>query len=352
MPRGTNDALFNALTEFTSKSWDGEEWSQFGRDTGTSDILAAHPRLYRSLRFGDPDYPDAVRDIFPDLFRELGPTDQERLQVIAEVIPHFVAWARKEASYRTKKQFFQFLDELEIDDVPGEWVADYAAHDPEDQFRSPSPAPARSAAGSSSPVRGASQPSAASSAAPADSATSSGPAAPIQELRKDTVFVVRGRDPRPYMAIETFLGFLGLRVLTWGDAVRLTGQPQPRTYDIVKAGIQAAAAIVVIFSPDDLAQVKDEFSEDETDKLLQGKARQNVTFEAGMAFMSAPERTIFVRSSSARMPSDLDGFNWVKLDGSWNARDDFRGRLEAANAAVRPRYDDLNHHAAGPFEAV
>lgn len=346
MARNSTEALFNALTEYTSKSWDANEWSQFGRDTGTGDILSEHPRLYRSLRFNDPDYPDAIRDVLPQVFTELGESDEERLKVIAEFIPQLIGWAMREAPYRTRKQLFEYLNRLDFSEIPEEWIADFAAHEPQDQFRSPVPTRASNPAAIRPPSPWDLPLPAATTAAAAE------PPARGTERSQDTVFVVRGRDPRPFDAIETYLGFLGLKVLTWNHAIKLTGEPQPRTYDIVKAGIQSAAAIVVIFSPDDLARVQEEFSEDEDDRQLKGQARQNVTFEAGMAFMSAPDRTIFVRSSSARMPSDLDGFNWVKLDGTWASREDLLNRLVAAGATAKPMDPNLNHNLAGPFKVT
>ncbi len=48
------------------------------------------------------------------------------------------------------------------------------------------------------------------------------PALPAQ-VSSRAVFVVHGRDMRPVEQIETFLVFLGLTMMTWSDAVKLTG---------------------------------------------------------------------------------------------------------------------------------
>jgi predicted nucleotide-binding protein len=166
------------------------------------------------------------------------------------------------------------------------------------------------------------------------------------------VFLVHGRDKRPVKALDTFLAFCGLQSMEWSEARRLTGKPQPTTYEIVHAGIVNAAAVIVIFSPDDLGRVKNEYATgiSDPDKNPTGQVRQNVILEAGMAFGLAPERTIFVQSAETRPLSDIDGFNWVSLDGSWDSRSDLIGRLEHASGRPLVHKAELTHHTAGPFK--
>lgn len=166
----------------------------------------------------------------------------------------------------------------------------------------------------------------------------------------DKVFIVHGRDMRPVDVLKKYLLFLGLHMIPWSEAVKLTGKSQPHTFDIVKAGMDHAAAIIVIFSPDDLARVKDEFSSpDSPDRNLQGQARQNVILEAGMAYALAPERTIFLKSAETREISDISGFNWVKLNGAWDSRADLKNRLDKAGAKLSPAGTNLADDLAGPF---
>lgn len=173
--------------------------------------------------------------------------------------------------------------------------------------------------------------------------------APNRDLTK--VFVVHGRDMRPVAVVRQFLQFLGLHMMSWPEAVALTGQSQPHTYDVVRAGMDGAAAILVIFSPDDLARVKDEYShgEDDPDRYPQGQPRQNVLLEAGMAFAIGRERTVFVKTATTREISDIAGFNWVSLNGVYDSRLDLKGRLTRAGAAVRAGEYDLTDALAGPF---
>lgn len=175
---------------------------------------------------------------------------------------------------------------------------------------------------------------------------------PFELPPNDVVFVVHGRDMRPVDALDQFLGFLNLRIMSWSDAVKLTGQAQPHTYDIVKAGMDGAAAVIVIFSPDDEARTQRPFRAGGESDDYMGQARQNVLVEAGMAFATSRKRTIFVQSANTRPITDLEGFNWVKMNGDWDSRADLINRLELANAKPQPRYDNLMHHTAGPFKVV
>lgn len=165
------------------------------------------------------------------------------------------------------------------------------------------------------------------------------------------VFLVHGRDTRPYKVLEMFLHFVDLKVVSWAEATDLTEKAQPTTYEIVKAGIDAAAATIVIWSPDDEAQLTTDLAGDDSDAArIRPQARQNVILEAGIAYGTAPERTIFVQSGyPMRMPSDVQGFNWIKLDGTWDSRKGLIKRLARAKADPKPHEEDLLHQLAGPF---
>jgi predicted nucleotide-binding protein len=178
---------------------------------------------------------------------------------------------------------------------------------------------------------------------------------PAASPRRDgkKIFVVHGRDMRPLAALSQYLQFLHLEVMPWSEAVNLADGTQPHTYDVVKAGMDAAAAVIVIFSPDDLARIKDDFSQPgDADRTPRGQARPNVLLEAGMAFALARERTIFLQSATTREISDIAGFNWVKLDGRWDSRNDLKERLNRAGANVRAGNFNLADELAGPFKVL
>lgn len=166
------------------------------------------------------------------------------------------------------------------------------------------------------------------------------------------VFVVHGRDMRPVVVLEQFLVFIGLRAMPWSEARALTGKTSPTTYEIVKAGMAGAGAVIVVFSPDDQARLDPRLAPGEPEERPTGQARQNVILEAGMAFATDPERTIFVQSERTRPISDIDGFNWVPLDGTWDRRQDLYSRLRDAGARVEPTPGNLQGPLAGPFQIL
>ncbi|WP_309102502.1 TIR domain-containing protein [Microbacterium sp.] len=193
------------------------------------------------------------------------------------------------------------------------------------------------------------------SAPPTPGTTPSSSQAPsVRVGASHTVFIVHGRDKRPVDELQTYLRFLGLRMMPWSEAVELTGKPQPHTYDIVKAGIEHSAAVIVIFSPDDEARKSRAFADgpDDPDLQVRGQARQNVTLEAGLAFGIAADKTIFVKSAKTRDISDIDGFNWVTLNGDYDSRRDLKQRLATAGADLRPQSDNLMDAAAGSFKVA
>lgn len=189
-------------------------------------------------------------------------------------------------------------------------------------------------------------PSAPPLAATVPSTRSSSAAAPAEHNHK--VFVVYGQDKEPVDVVKQFLLFCGLHAMEWSEAVAKaiddTARSTPTTYDIVKAGMASAAAIVVIFSPDELAQLDPRLAGGKP-TTVEGQPRQNVLIEAGMAFATAPERTILVQAGQTRAISDIDGFNYVKLDGEFDSRQDFVNRLRKAGADLRPGPNLLDTHA-------
>lgn len=167
---------------------------------------------------------------------------------------------------------------------------------------------------------------------------------------KRNVFVVRGRDGGACAALEALLLALDLRIVTWDDAVRGCSGGTPSTIDILRAGMRLANAVVVLMTPDDLGQVKDEFSapdDDPREARLTGQARQYVVFEAAWAMGSDPDHVVLVRVGEVRKLSDIDGLNYVNLTGDIFSRKSLIGRLKNCDLAV----DELREawRTAGSF---
>lgn len=163
---------------------------------------------------------------------------------------------------------------------------------------------------------------------------SSGHAASAPTDPKD-VFVIHGR--QLLLEFHDFLRALALKPLEWCEARRLTGNPNPYAWEIVDTALSRAGAIVALLTPDDEARLIPQlWSADdnvfEKDHLRQ--PRQNVLFEAGVAYGRAPQRTVLVRVGSHRPMSDLAGHHILQLDDSPQSRQAVAAALRTAGCPV------------------
>lgn len=71
-----------ALKRAIEDKFDSSDWDELGLMTGSSEYLSRHPRLYRSLSFGDDDYGACIVGVLPEV---LGP-DQEYLEDVIEFV--------------------------------------------------------------------------------------------------------------------------------------------------------------------------------------------------------------------------------------------------------------------------
>ena len=98
-----------------------------------------------------------------------------------------------------------------------------------------------------------------------------------------------------------------------------------------------AQAIVVLCTPDDEARLHERYSKPDDlgyESEFTGQARQNVTWEGGMAYGRYRERTVIVQIGSLRPMSDTAGLHALRFDGSVERRKDFGDRLESAGCPV------------------
>ena len=171
------------------------------------------------------------------------------------------------------------------------------------------------------------------------------------EANAREVFVVHGRNNRARDALFQFLSAIGLFPLEWAEAVSSTGRTSPYIGDILDAAFSRAHAIVVLFTPDDEARLKEEFqneSDPPHETELTGQARQNVLFEAGMALGQSEDRTILVELGRLRPFSDIAGRHVIRLDDSTQRRQELAQRLSIAGCPVR--LEGTYWHSAGEFE--
>ena len=168
-----------------------------------------------------------------------------------------------------------------------------------------------------------------------------------------SIFVVHGRNLAARDELIKFLKHLDARPISWTQAANAVDSPLEYTRDIIEAGMNMAQAIVVLFSPDDEARLKEQFIEPQDgphERDVTGQARQNVTLEAGMALGMAPDRTIFVRIGRTREISDIAGINWISLQDDWDSRERLANALKKAGVAVQ--MGNLTDPNAGTFDGI
>lgn len=166
-----------------------------------------------------------------------------------------------------------------------------------------------------------------------------------EELQADprVVMVVHGRNEAARRDLFSFLRDINLRPQEWPSLVEQTGEPAPYVGQVLDHAFASAKAVVVLFTPDDEARLRHSLRgerESEHETRLTGQARQNVIFEAGLAFGRHPDRTVLVELGELRPISDLEGRHAVRLDGSAERLRDLARRLENAGCAVDRSGDD------------
>jgi len=169
--------------------------------------------------------------------------------------------------------------------------------------------------------------------------------------RKDAVFVVHGRDDNARKALSAFLGSLHIYIIEWEKALVLTKKGSPYIGEVIDAGFNHAQAIIVLMTPDDYAKLRKPLlrsSDAAFERRLTGQPRQNVIFEAGMAFGKYKDTTILVEVGSVRPMSDLTGVHTVRLTGTAATRRLLIGKLRTTGVIL----DDSGNNwlTAGDFK--
>jgi len=151
------------------------------------------------------------------------------------------------------------------------------------------------------------------------------------------VMVVHGRETDARRAMFDFLRALGLRPREWGTLVAETGKAAPYVGEVLEKAFEQAAAVVVLFTPDDEARLREHLlteADADYERKATPQARPNVLFEAGMALGVHPNRTVLVEVGRLRPFSDIYGRHVVRLDGTEGPLRQIAARLETAGCAV------------------
>lgn len=172
----------------------------------------------------------------------------------------------------------------------------------------------------------------------------------VSKKPDNSVFVVHGRDSGVQQAMFDFLYAIGLNPIEWTKAIAMTKKGSPHVSAILDASLAKAQAVVVLLTPDDEAQLKEQYwlaHEPAWEKTLRGQARPNVLFEAGLAFGHNPDGTILVEIGDMRPFSDVGGMHTVRLSNSTQSRQQLVTKLR--NVGCKPDITGTRWHDVGDF---
>lgn len=166
------------------------------------------------------------------------------------------------------------------------------------------------------------------------------------------VFVVYGRDEQARQAIFDFLRALGLNPLEWETLLQRRGEAAPYLGQAIRTGLEAAAAVVVLMTPDDVTRLHPHLhgpheKPGEVNDALQ--PRPNVLIELGMALAAKDGKVVLLKAGDQREITDLNGYSYVRLADTPECRTRIRERLQAVGCTVTASTDWLT---AGDFAAL
>ncbi len=174
-----------------------------------------------------------------------------------------------------------------------------------------------------------------SAAAPKAKSTAKGASA--AKRSPNQVFVVYGRDRPAKDAMFTFLRAIGVKPIEWNSALAMSKRAAPYVGEILEAAFAKARAVVVLMTPDDLAQLRPDLltsTDKPYERTLTGQARPNVLFEAGMAFATHPGQTVMVQLGNVREFSDVAGRHVVHMSNEYAKRQELATKLKNAGCDV------------------
>lgn len=324
------DPLQAAASYYTAERWQETEWRQFGRETGTSDILSSHPRLYRSLSFGDDDYPDAAGEILTRVLDE-GVSDNaneaERMDLIADAMPDLPTWTAEHAPSRTRRLFQDYLDARDPSEIPPPWlgISIEGVH-----VSKIEPAPSQSSSPESIWATPGEKPWDLPTEPPrfdtASTPMTTGSSAEQPSGRR--IFVVHGHDESALHSIQVYVhretGIMPISLAQEAGA-SMTIIEKFESY-----GEKTSYAIVLL-TPDDVGQT---IGDHNAGLPPTPRARQNVVLELGYFISALGRKNIVVVNAGVERPSDLAGVGYVQYPGT-NWKDDLRKELLTASLTGR-----------------
>jgi predicted nucleotide-binding protein len=149
----------------------------------------------------------------------------------------------------------------------------------------------------------------------------------VKTTKNNSVFVVHGRDTQLNEDMFSFLRAINLNPLEWTQAVKATRGANPNVTQVVKNALKSVQGVIVMFSADEEARLKKKFRGRNDSVGLEGQARLNVIFEAGIALGAHEAKTLLVEVGDVRKISDIAGMHIPRLADSAASRKEFAERL-------------------------
>jgi predicted nucleotide-binding protein len=163
------------------------------------------------------------------------------------------------------------------------------------------------------------------------------------KTKDNSVFVVHGRDEALRKSMFEFLRALGLTPMEWSHAIAAAKGANPYIGEILDKAMEKVQAVVVLFSPDEIAHLKEQFwrpGDKQGDGKPSGQARPNVLFEAGLALGAHDKKTVLVQVGKMRHISDLAGKHMAHLGNAVESRNAFANRLAKIGCSINKDGND------------
>jgi predicted nucleotide-binding protein len=155
---------------------------------------------------------------------------------------------------------------------------------------------------------------------------------PVVTVSNNSIFVVHGRDTELNTDMFAFLRAIGLNPLEWSQAIKGAKGANPHVDDVIYGAMEKVQGVLVMFSPDEEARLKSRFCSPADRKKgidkLDGQARPNVIFEAGLALGAHSKKTLLVQVGEVRDISDIAGKHLVHLSNTPASRKELAQRLK------------------------
>lgn len=335
----STDPLLIAATEYITERWTADDWREFARRTGTTDIVVGHDRLLRSLGFDDTDYPAVASNVLKQVVSEsVEPRSGEagRMKVFAASLPDLPEWVRANAPTRVKKLFAQYLAARVASELPDEWRdaadGDVPSQDPQQndglratriQTSLPTAPPTVQIRTPFDTSKKAPVQPAVASPFPTPTAAAEPAAIPALSRGKGDIFIVHGHDISGMDSIRIYV-----QQRTGILPVSLAEEPGKGLTIIEKFEKHGSKAsyVIVLMSPDDVGQSNADAIAGEAPAP---RARQNVVLELGYFYAALGRDKVLVMDGGVERPSDLAGVAYIKYPGL-NWKDALRDELEEA----------------------